>query len=193
MLCVSCCHILIRTSCWHMHFLFPFFVCILSWWHLFVIFCALSGEWKNLEFKEYNFNAKGQPIEGGHLHPLNKARICFSFSIYFFSFFHSNLINTKLVILYAPWEATVTICWELCNRIWENNNIKTKMMKIATSSNFVFDMVEFGKISGFEFLVGWLSGISDAKHHLVTDIFDTVLLQEYDNFLIKIRARYEVN
>jgi len=33
-----------------------------------------SGEWKNLEFKEYNFNAKGQPIEGGHLHPLNKVR-----------------------------------------------------------------------------------------------------------------------
>ncbi|XP_059462755.1 phenylalanine--tRNA ligase alpha subunit, cytoplasmic [Corylus avellana] len=33
-----------------------------------------SGDWKNLEFKEYNFNAKGQPIEGGHLHPLNKVR-----------------------------------------------------------------------------------------------------------------------
>jgi phenylalanyl-tRNA synthetase alpha chain len=33
-----------------------------------------SGDWKNVEFKEYNFNAKGQPIEGGHLHPLNKVR-----------------------------------------------------------------------------------------------------------------------
>ncbi|KAF7127961.1 hypothetical protein RHSIM_Rhsim11G0177200 [Rhododendron simsii] len=33
----------------------------------------LRGDWKDLEFKEYNFSAKGQPIEGGHLHPLLKA------------------------------------------------------------------------------------------------------------------------
>ncbi|KAK9988068.1 hypothetical protein SO802_028307 [Lithocarpus litseifolius] len=33
-----------------------------------------SGDWKNVEFKEYNFNAKGQTIEAGHLHPLNKVR-----------------------------------------------------------------------------------------------------------------------
>lgn len=39
-------------------------------------FVYLSGDWKNVEFKEFNFNAKGQPIEAGHLHPLNKARIC---------------------------------------------------------------------------------------------------------------------
>ncbi|CAN0924536.1 Phenylalanine--tRNA ligase alpha subunit, cytoplasmic [Linum grandiflorum] len=32
------------------------------------------GDWKDLEFKEYNFSAKGPPSEGGHLHPLNKAR-----------------------------------------------------------------------------------------------------------------------
>ncbi|KAL6347837.1 hypothetical protein AAG906_037566 [Vitis piasezkii] len=33
-----------------------------------------DGDWKELEFKEYNFNAKGQPAEGGHLHPLLKVR-----------------------------------------------------------------------------------------------------------------------
>lgn len=34
-----------------------------------------SGEWKDLEFKDYNFTAKGQPIDGsGHLHPLLKVR-----------------------------------------------------------------------------------------------------------------------
>ncbi|XP_004486713.1 phenylalanine--tRNA ligase alpha subunit, cytoplasmic-like [Cicer arietinum] len=33
-----------------------------------------SGEWKELEFKEYNYSAKGQPLEGGHLHPLLKVR-----------------------------------------------------------------------------------------------------------------------
>ncbi|XP_057456391.1 phenylalanine--tRNA ligase alpha subunit, cytoplasmic-like [Lotus japonicus] len=33
-----------------------------------------SGEWKALEFKEYNYSAKGQPLEGGHLHPLLKVR-----------------------------------------------------------------------------------------------------------------------
>ncbi|XP_010243074.1 PREDICTED: phenylalanine--tRNA ligase alpha subunit, cytoplasmic [Nelumbo nucifera] len=32
------------------------------------------GDWKDLEFKEYNFSAKGQPAEGGHLHPLLKVR-----------------------------------------------------------------------------------------------------------------------
>ncbi|KAK8360408.1 hypothetical protein V6Z12_A04G162300 [Gossypium hirsutum] len=31
------------------------------------------GDWKELEFKEYNFNAKGPPAEAGHLHPLLKA------------------------------------------------------------------------------------------------------------------------
>uniref|UniRef100_A0A1J3EQR0 phenylalanine--tRNA ligase n=1 Tax=Noccaea caerulescens TaxID=107243 RepID=A0A1J3EQR0_NOCCA len=30
--------------------------------------------WKELEFKEYNFNAKGQPVDAGHLHPLLKVR-----------------------------------------------------------------------------------------------------------------------
>ncbi|RVW16874.1 Phenylalanine--tRNA ligase alpha subunit, cytoplasmic [Vitis vinifera] len=35
---------------------------------------APQGDWKELEFKEYNFNAKGQPAEGGHLHPLLKVR-----------------------------------------------------------------------------------------------------------------------
>ncbi|CAI9103397.1 OLC1v1001866C1 [Oldenlandia corymbosa var. corymbosa] len=34
----------------------------------------LRGDWKELEFKEYNFKAKGPPIEGGHLHPLLKVR-----------------------------------------------------------------------------------------------------------------------
>eukprot|EP00262_Sarcandra_glabra_P012442 TRINITY_DN3207_c0_g1_i1.p1 TRINITY_DN3207_c0_g1~~TRINITY_DN3207_c0_g1_i1.p1 ORF type:complete len:489 (+),score=72.68 TRINITY_DN3207_c0_g1_i1:205-1671(+) len=34
----------------------------------------LRGDWKDLEFKEYNFSARGQPMEGGHLHPLLKVR-----------------------------------------------------------------------------------------------------------------------
>ncbi|PPR98444.1 hypothetical protein GOBAR_AA22219 [Gossypium barbadense] len=33
------------------------------------------GDWKELEFKEYNFNAKGPPAEAGLLHPLLKASI----------------------------------------------------------------------------------------------------------------------
>lgn len=32
------------------------------------------GDWRELELKEYNFNAKGLPPEGGHLHPLLKVR-----------------------------------------------------------------------------------------------------------------------
>lgn len=41
-------------------------------WLYFVFY--VSGEWKELEFKEYNYTAKGQPLEGGNLHPLLKAR-----------------------------------------------------------------------------------------------------------------------
>ncbi|KAL3580640.1 hypothetical protein D5086_018475 [Populus alba] len=33
-----------------------------------------GGDWRNIEFKEYNFSAKGPPPEGGHLHPLNKVK-----------------------------------------------------------------------------------------------------------------------
>lgn len=32
------------------------------------------GEWKDMQFKEYNFMAKGLPVEGGYLHPLLKVR-----------------------------------------------------------------------------------------------------------------------
>jgi len=46
----------------------------------------VSGEWKQLEFKEYNYSAKGQPLEGGNLHPLLKAR-----RYTFFFFFFPNL------------------------------------------------------------------------------------------------------
>lgn len=48
------------------------FACYLMNW-LYCIF-YVSGEWKELEFKEYNYSAKGQPLEGGNLHPLLKAR-----------------------------------------------------------------------------------------------------------------------
>ncbi|OMP05206.1 Phenylalanyl-tRNA synthetase [Corchorus capsularis] len=33
-----------------------------------------KGDWKDLEFKEYNFNAKGPPAEAGHVHPLLKVK-----------------------------------------------------------------------------------------------------------------------
>nr|XP_043628892.1 phenylalanine--tRNA ligase alpha subunit, cytoplasmic [Erigeron canadensis] len=33
-----------------------------------------SGDWKNLEFKEYNLSTKGAPSEGGYLHPLLKVK-----------------------------------------------------------------------------------------------------------------------
>jgi len=34
----------------------------------------VKGTWKSQTFKEYNFNALGQPPAGGHLHPLLKVR-----------------------------------------------------------------------------------------------------------------------
>ncbi|VDP36006.1 unnamed protein product, partial [Soboliphyme baturini] len=39
-----------------------------------VFAASFSDEWKNRIFKKYNFNALGQPLTGGHLHPLLKVR-----------------------------------------------------------------------------------------------------------------------
>ncbi|XP_058111358.1 phenylalanine--tRNA ligase alpha subunit, cytoplasmic isoform X2 [Magnolia sinica] len=33
-----------------------------------------KGDWKGLEFKDYNYNARGATLEAGHLHPLLKVR-----------------------------------------------------------------------------------------------------------------------
>lgn len=33
-----------------------------------------SGNWKNLKYKDYNFDALGAPLEAGYLHPLLKVR-----------------------------------------------------------------------------------------------------------------------
>jgi phenylalanyl-tRNA synthetase alpha chain len=33
-----------------------------------------SGDWKNLTFKKFNFDAEGIPPNGGYLHPLMKVR-----------------------------------------------------------------------------------------------------------------------
>ncbi|XP_063912885.1 phenylalanine--tRNA ligase alpha subunit [Zophobas morio] len=37
----------------------------------------VSGNWKNLSFKEYNFDALGTPLDCGYLHPLLKVRFEF--------------------------------------------------------------------------------------------------------------------
>ncbi|XP_077218091.1 phenylalanyl-tRNA synthetase, putative / phenylalanine-tRNA ligase [Tasmannia lanceolata] len=50
------------------------------------------GDWKDLEFKEYNFSARGQPMEGGHLHPLLKVREQFR-KIFFEMGFEEMLTN----------------------------------------------------------------------------------------------------
>ena len=34
-----------------------------------------SGSWRGQDFKEYNFNALGQPTNGGYLHPLLKVGV----------------------------------------------------------------------------------------------------------------------
>ncbi len=34
-----------------------------------------SGDWRNVEFKPYNFNTLGLPTGGGYFHPLLKARV----------------------------------------------------------------------------------------------------------------------
>ncbi|KAM5554614.1 hypothetical protein ABKV19_022824 [Rosa sericea] len=34
----------------------------------------MSGDWKDLEYKDFNLNAKGAPTERGCLHPLLKVR-----------------------------------------------------------------------------------------------------------------------
>ena len=63
-------------------------------------FFSSRDDWKNLEFKEYNFEAKGFPVEGGHLHPLLKARIISVLCSFFIQF---PFINVLIIILnYTP-------------------------------------------------------------------------------------------
>uniref|UniRef100_A0A803MSE7 phenylalanine--tRNA ligase n=1 Tax=Chenopodium quinoa TaxID=63459 RepID=A0A803MSE7_CHEQI len=45
---------------------------ILAYLQISLLCLGALGAWKDLELKEYNFNAKGLPPEGGHLHPLLK-------------------------------------------------------------------------------------------------------------------------
>lgn len=50
-------------------------ICCCCWRAFYCCVCvSCSGSWRNEEFKEYNFNAMGQPIVGGNLHPLMKVR-----------------------------------------------------------------------------------------------------------------------
>lgn len=39
------------------------------------------GEWRNRDFKAYNFDALGQPTDGGYLHPLLKVSSCYLVTI----------------------------------------------------------------------------------------------------------------
>lgn len=38
----------------------------------YIFLSNYRGDWRELQLKEYNFRANGQPVEGGHLHPLLK-------------------------------------------------------------------------------------------------------------------------
>lgn len=41
------------------------------WYSYFgTTFCPFSGDWKDLEFKDYNYGAQGQPIAKGYVQPL---------------------------------------------------------------------------------------------------------------------------
>ena len=42
-----------------------------------MIFLSWSGEWKDLEFKDYNYGAHGQPISIGYVQPLLEVLLFF--------------------------------------------------------------------------------------------------------------------
>lgn len=47
-------------------------LCLHNFWkfHFELYFLSWSGDWKDLEFKDYNFGAQGQPIAIGYVQPL---------------------------------------------------------------------------------------------------------------------------
>jgi hypothetical protein len=40
------------------------------YFHFGINFLLFSGDWKDLEFKDYNYGAQGQPIAKGYVQPL---------------------------------------------------------------------------------------------------------------------------
>ena len=47
------------------------------YFHFEINFLLFSGDWKDLEFKDYNYGAQGQPIAKGYVQPLMEVYIEF--------------------------------------------------------------------------------------------------------------------
>jgi len=47
------------------------------YFHFGINFLLFSGVWKDLEFKDYNYGAQGQPIAKGYVQPLMEVYIEF--------------------------------------------------------------------------------------------------------------------
>lgn len=58
-------------------------------------FCSLcSGDWKNLEFKEYNLNAEAPPIQAGYMHSLLEVGLVSS---------HPSLVFAAWILFLSCW------------------------------------------------------------------------------------------
>jgi len=53
-----------------MEYLLHYYPCKLWSYHFGMNFLPFSGDWKDLEFKDYNYGAQGQPIAKGYVQPL---------------------------------------------------------------------------------------------------------------------------
>ena len=99
--------------------------------YISIWFLSFRGDWKELEFKEYNFNAKGPPAEAGHLHPLLKARI--------------GLFSYQLHLTFSKW---VTI--KITKRDISLLNICINFMNIVV-------LISFANKSSLKVNISWLS------------------------------------
>ena len=99
-----------------------------------------SGSWKTMQFKAYNFNSLGMPLQAGHLHPLMKVRkemrqifleMGLALSIFLFIVFvkcsyvqnHLNHISTTIITFLHIYcqvyrNANQQLCWKLFLELW---------------------------------------------------------------------------
>jgi hypothetical protein len=72
-------------------------VVLIEFFKLLCFFLSWSGDWKDLEFKDYNYGALGQPIPTGYVNPLLEV-VFFFYSCSIFSYsFCDKVYNPKLL------------------------------------------------------------------------------------------------
>ncbi|KAG6761521.1 hypothetical protein POTOM_034747 [Populus tomentosa] len=132
-----------------------------------------GGDWRNIEFKEYNFSAKGPPPEGGHLHPLNKARI----TLFFF-----NLFSLFLYILNESYTLNFHTSNQIFKRHWDGISVEGIMYQSYVKERLkdIFRLMNFEEMPTNRYVESsfWnFDALFQPQQHPARDSHDTFFLK----------------